>query len=127
MKLPFNPRARQIVVRAELTGKANYVRLRLLLDTGASFSVVSREALALAGYDLAAEGMTTSLTTGSGTEAARQLFVKGFAALGLARADFPIVGYDLPAAAGVDGVIGLDFLRGHILTMDFVNGILTFE
>ena len=127
MKLPFDLRARQIIVRAELAGKVNHVRLRLLLDTGASFSVVSGEALALAGYDVAAEGVTTSLTTGSGVEAARQLFVRGFAALGLARTNFPIVCYDLPAAAGVDGVVGLDFLRGHVLTLDFVNGILTFE
>ena len=31
----------------------------------------------------------------------------------------------IPADAGVDGLLGLDFLRGHVLTLDFRGGIIT--
>ena len=47
--------------------------------------------------------------------------------MGRFRVNFPIVCYDLPADSGVDGALGMDFLHGHVLTLDLVNGILTFE
>ena len=127
MILPFNPRASRIVVTAEVTGRQGRIRARLLLDTGASVSALSEKRLVELGYDAAKEGVHINLTTGSAVEPALQLFVKGLAALGLTRDDWPIVGCDLPEEAELDGVLGIDFFRGHILTLDFVNGILTFE
>ncbi len=36
-----------------------------------------------------------------------------------------ILSYTLPAAANIDGVLGLDFLREQTLTIDFKQGLLT--
>ncbi len=38
-----------------------------------------------------------------------------------------VVMHDLPAASGVDGLIGLDLLRGKRLTLDFRLGELTLD
>jgi hypothetical protein len=47
-----------------------------------------------------------------------------FQALGLTIADYRIMCHTLPASAGADGVLGLDFFEGHVLTLDFINHTL---
>jgi hypothetical protein len=44
------------------------------------------------------------------------------AALGLERTAFSVLAHTLPPSAGVDGLLGLDFLRGQVLTVDFRSG-----
>ncbi len=48
-------------------------------------------------------------------------------ALGREFAQLPVLAHTLPPSAGVDGVLGLDFLRGQLLTIDFPNGRLTLD
>lgn len=46
-------------------------------------------------------------------------------ALGQERTGFPVLCHTLPASAGVDGLLGLDFLRGQTLTVDLRSGMVT--
>ncbi len=46
--------------------------------------------------------------------------------LGQDREDFEVYAYDLPAATGIDGVLGLDFLRVQSLNIEFRKGLITF-
>ena len=46
-------------------------------------------------------------------------------ALGRELTQLPVLAHTLPPSAGVDGVLGLDFLRGQLLSIDFRNGRLT--
>ena len=127
MKLLFNPQANRIIVSADAVGRTEVATVRLLLDTGASVSVLSEAVLTELGYNPKSEGKLTALTTGSRKEPALRVVIEGLAAMGRFRVNFPIICYDLPADSGVDGALGMDFLHGHVLTLDFVNGILTFE
>jgi hypothetical protein len=43
-------------------------------------------------------------------------------ALGRERLGFPVLGHTLPPSAGVDGLLGVDFFRGLVLTIDFGAG-----
>jgi hypothetical protein len=43
-------------------------------------------------------------------------------ALGHTRTDFEIAALAPPPALTVDGLLGLDFLRGHVLTLDLARG-----
>jgi hypothetical protein len=47
--------------------------------------------------------------------------------LGCDRADLAILGHTLPPSAGVDGLLGLDFLRGQELNIDFRKGTVTLQ
>jgi hypothetical protein len=38
---------------------------------------------------------------------------------------FSVLAHTLPPSAGVDGLLGLDFLRGQVLTVDFRSGRVT--
>jgi len=45
-----------------------------------------------------------------------------FSALRQQRRGFPVLAYDMPPEAGIDGVLGLDFFRGQSLNIDFRKG-----
>jgi hypothetical protein len=51
--------------------------------------------------------------------------VARISSLGQDRTAFPVLAHTLPPSAAVDGVLGLDFLRGHALNIDFRTGQIT--
>jgi hypothetical protein len=65
------------------------------------------------------------VTTASGVEVIPQLALLKLSALGQDRTDFPVLCHTLPPGATVDGLLGLDFIRGHVLRIDFQTGLLT--
>lgn len=125
MTVRFDPNRRTIVVPAILAGATRTVALDLLLDTGASDTVISERKLSAAGYDHSAATNLHTVVTVSGTIQVLEFRVLVFAALGDVRTDFPILSHTFPVGTGHDGILGLDFLRGHVLTLDFVNGQIT--
>ena len=122
MRIPFDPTRRTILVDAELTGPKRTITLKLLLDTGASDTFVEESYLVAAGYSLSGAVNQFQVVTGSGIISVTEVVVSCFASLGQTRADFPILAHSFHPGAGYEGVLGLDFLRGNILTIDFVNG-----
>ena len=122
MSFPFNADRGLILVTAILEGPWGAGFLRLALDTGATDTTLGESALRLVGYELPAETGRVELTTGSGSGLATPITVRRLNALGHTREEFPVLGLELPLAARVDGLIGLDFLRGLTLTVDFRRG-----
>lgn len=122
MSFPFNPQDPLVLVDAELEGPTGGGVLRLALDTGATSTVISVEALVAAGYDPALAPSRVQVTTGSGVEYLPRIPVSRLKALGQERTGFLVLGHTLPPSAAVNGVLGLDFLRGLTLTVDFRLG-----
>ena len=67
------------------------------------------------------------IATGSGLISVPKIRVKNLAALGKKKSNFLILAHDLPLTASVDGVLGLDFLRENVLTVDFQQGFIELE
>lgn len=127
MSLRFDPAGGLIVVPTRLYGPAADTVVRLALDTGATRTVVSWDALVLVGYDPAAAPERVQMTTGSGVEFVPQVLLERLEALGQERRSFPVLCHTLPPSATVDGVLGLDFFRGQRLIVDLRTGIVTVE
>jgi len=127
MSFAFDSRQGLLVVRTELTGPSGVAIVRLALDTGATRTLVGTSLLVAIGYDPAAAHARVEVTTGSGVEFAALVALQRIVALGQERTDFSILAHTLPPSAGVDGVLGLDFLRGTVLTIDFKKGRLTVD
>jgi hypothetical protein len=123
----FNPHHGLIVVGAELHGPSGSIILRLALDTGASTTMVSIAPLVAAGHDPALAGERVQVTTAAGVEFVPRLEIARLNSLGCDRADLAILGHTLPPSAGVDGLLGLDFLRGQELNIDFRKGTVTLQ
>ena len=112
---------------ATLGGPHREVIVELALDTGATATVINRDALQYAGLNLDEDGSPAEITTGSGIEAVLEVRLDSIHALGKVETDFSILCHNLPPSATVDGVLGLDFLRGQRLVVDFRAGQLALE
>lgn len=121
----FNAKRGLIVVRAELFGPSGSIIVRLALDTGATATIVNVALLTAIGYDPALVPDRIEVTTGSGVVYAPRVEVNRIKALGQERTSFPVLAHTLPPSAGVDGLLGLDFLRQQELHIDFRDGRLT--
>ncbi len=122
MSLSFDPGHGLIVVPTEIEGPTGSAILRLALDTGATSTVVNSGLLVAIGYDLALAPDRVEMTTGSGIEYAPRLAIIRLTAIGHSRENVFVLGHTLPQSTGVDGLLGLDFFRNSVLTIDFRDG-----
>jgi hypothetical protein len=83
--------------------------------------------LVTAGYDPAVMGDRVQVTTPAGVEFLPRLTIERLSSLGCDRADLAVLGHTLPLRADVDGLLGLDFLRGQRLSIDFREGAITLQ
>jgi predicted aspartyl protease len=111
-----------VVIQAEVFGPSGSIVLRLALDTGATGTMINVAPLTAIGYDPSLTPHRVQVTTGSGVEFAPRIPVLRIESLGQQRDQFSVLAHTLPPSASVDGLLGLDFLREHILTVDFPQG-----
>lgn len=127
MSFRFDPRDDLIIFPARLYRGDRPEVARLALDTGATRTVISRQIAQYLGYELAGSREQARIITGSGTMSVPLLSVDRIEALGKAETNMRIVCHTLPSRSGIDGVLGLDFLRGERLVVDFRAGLLALE
>ena len=122
MSFAFDPRRGLIVIQTEVFGPRSNAVLRLALDTGATRALIDAGALTAIGYDVAGAPDRVQVTTGSGIASSARIKIERLVALGQERQAFSVVSHQLPSTLSVEGVLGLDFLRGQTLTIDFRSG-----
>jgi hypothetical protein len=121
----FQPGPGPILINVTATRPAGTTNLKLVLDTGATTSLIDSTTLLLLGIDLNQPLRRVQMTTGSSVQVVPIVALTRLGALGRHRIGFPVIAHTLPEGAGVDGMLGLDFLRGHVLTIDFPAGFLS--
>lgn len=126
MSFPFNASSGPIVVEASLPGPLGQADLRLVLDTGATISLIRSTILVAVGYDPDASPDPVRVAMGGGIGLIPRVVLNRFSALGEHRLGYSILSHSIPSATGVDGLLGLDFLRGSVLNIDFQVGRINF-
>lgn len=107
----FDPNADLIFVDAELSGPLGAQKYRFVLDTACGETLVTPESVDKLGYSARQGDSMTAVTTALGREPGYRLCVSRFIALGHAFTNFRVNVHDLPEESGIDGLIGLNFLR----------------
>ena len=125
MSQSFDPQRGLIVVPVELFGLTGSIVVRCALDTGATRTMISVAMLVTVGYDPSLEPERVQVTTGSGVEFSPLTAVTRIVAIGQERIGLPVLAHTLPPTAGIDGLLGLDFLRERLLEIDFRKGMLS--
>ncbi|HYH65085.1 MAG TPA: retropepsin-like aspartic protease [Urbifossiella sp.] len=118
----FDPKARRILVTVHVTGPRTTLDAMLLLDTGATTTLIRTSILLRTGLKLGPNSPQRRFRSATGSAMAPIVVAPQLLALGEARADFPVAAHDFPPAVTFDGLLGLDFLRGRLLTLDFARG-----
>jgi predicted aspartyl protease len=80
--------------------------------------------LSYLGYDLESTGIRHDVVTAAGATNALRLPVQRVEALGISAAGLRVLCHQLPEALRVGGLLGLDFLRGRRLEVDFAAGTI---
>jgi predicted aspartyl protease len=86
-------------------------RLRLVLDTGAAETIVVPDVVDELGYSPRHGEQRTVMRSAVGREEGYMLRVARFACLGYREESFRVHVQDLPEGWGIEGLIGLSFLR----------------
>lgn len=113
-----------IIIIAKIDG----YDVRLALDTAASNTVIDLTALMIAGYRQSESISSVDLETAKGSIIADIYASKELSALGITRKNFEICSYDFLAnnvLTDIDGVLGIDFLLGKKICIDFAKFEIT--
>jgi len=121
----FNPVADLIVVESRLWGPGGRVRLSLAIDTGSATTVVAPHIVDDLGYNPRHGVAVTTVRSAVGEEHGYILTVSRLAALGFMISRFPVHVFDLAAGHGIDGLIGLSFLRNFDYAVRSIVGTIT--
>lgn len=121
----FDPKGRLVVVRVVLTGPTGTHVFRFGVDTGATRTAVAGHVLELLGYSEPPEAERRTARTGSGATRAGLVAVARVQSLGHVRTEFPVVWLPLDPTVMIDGLLGLDFFRELVSTLDFARGDIT--
>ena len=127
MSIAFNPAGSIIPVAVQLAGPGGIATATLVLDTGATWTIIARDVALRLGYDPDAATARAQIITASGRESSPVITVQRITAIDTEMRDFQILCHTLPAGSPVDGLLGLDFFRGQKLTLDFRAGLVTLE
>jgi predicted aspartyl protease len=87
--------------------------VKLLIDTGANFTVLPPDLLIEVGCDLDNPLRRTQIAAAGGLIQVPIVEVPWFNCVGKRVAYFPVVALKLPAAVALDGLLGMDFLKMH--------------
>ena len=121
-------RGRLLLLRAAIGGTNGQTSvLRLLLDTGASYTMLPVEVLEALGYDTHHPLRRARAITASGVIVAPVVRVSWFHCLGQRLEDFPVTAYTLPPSTFVDGLLGMDFLLHCKAVIAIESGTVHFE
>jgi len=123
--LPFDPLASIIVVNVVLKAKHPYTA-KLVLDTGSSFVVLPRALVIDLGLAIDQKN-TVVTTTASMVETVPEISIPEVTFLDKTVKNVRGIVKDLPSESGVDGLLGLSFLKHFKLTIDFTKGLLTLD
>jgi len=126
-KTKFDTEQPIIVLNVALKGHTGIIRrIRMALDTGATYTMIPWEIAEALGYEPEHSKEKVTLVTASGIETAPIIKVKGVNVLGEYVLDVPVVCHDLPARSYVVGLLGASVLRHFKIMIDYGEGDLEF-
>jgi aspartyl protease family protein len=111
-----------LITKAAISGPSGTTVLRLLIDTGSSYTVIPVEALEAIGCSPAAALERVRIITGSGTVIVPLVRVPQLQALGERRLGWRVAAHTLPLGLPIDGLLGMDFLCAVKARIDLDDG-----
>jgi hypothetical protein len=108
-----------------LFGPAKSGEATFALDTGATTTLVDPRLLVLIGLDPANPDDHVFITAATSVTYVPKIVVNAIECLGQRRERLAVIAASLPPSAGLDGLLGLDFFRDRVLTLNFRNGLIT--
>ena len=119
--------ANLIVVRTDIWNKEmqKFSNLLVAIDTGASKTVIDKDILAKAGYDVA-NGKAHKITTASGVETVNEVVVDKLQIGDLSIENTVVYAHSFPQELFISGLLGLDVLSQFDVSFLFSKRLVKF-
>ena len=101
--------------------KEQPIIIRLLIDTGASYTVIPIPILKRINYDVENPIKRKKIITANGAIDVPIIVVPAFNCMGIKQKEFSVVGLNLPVNSFTDGLLGMDFLREAKAVIDIAK------
>lgn len=112
-----------INVYSLIKGPRDRKTLRMVLDTGASYTMIPIKKAREIGYDPPASSKKIEIFTASGIEYVSVITIASFKSLGIEVKELEVVCHDLPPQSPVDGLLGINFLIHYPPFIEFYSRI----
>ena len=93
--------------------------VKLLIDTGSTYTILSWEALLSLGLNPASSLTRRHVTSANGLIVAPEVEIDEFYSLGQRIEHFPVLAHTIPLGSQVSGVLGMNFLRRFDTNLNF--------
>lgn len=124
VKIDFDPDVFGIVLFVTIGHGDIKRRLKMVLDTGATYCMMPWHIAEELGYEPALSRKHVPINTANGQIHVPMIIVESMMVLGKKAENCEMLIHDLPETSRVDGLIGLNFLKHCKLSIDFIKGIL---
>jgi predicted aspartyl protease len=115
-----------LCLKASVRGPSGDPRVvRLLVDTGSSYTVLPVQVLRDIGYSPDDRGQTGSIMAAGGILRSPVIAVLEFNCLGQAAIDFPVVAMNVPFNPVFNGILGMDFMTRYRSVIDLQKAEIT--
>jgi predicted aspartyl protease len=125
--IEFDSSNKMIVIEAAVWGPGGKAPLTLVLDTGSWQTLIVPDVMDDLGFNPRDGQVITSVYSAVGKEQGYMISVPQFSALGFTVTDFPIHVFDLADQYGIDGLLGLSFLRRYNYHVRSAEGLILVE
>lgn len=125
--MKFDPDAPIIVVEPELEGLNITERIKMTLDTGATYTMIPWKIARVLGLGPEISERRVDITTASGVESVPLVSLNSMMLFDKRVRKIDVVIHDLPPRSYVDGLVGLNFLKNFRVCLDFREGILEID
>jgi predicted aspartyl protease len=99
-----------LIARAALTGPGGTKVIKLLVDTGSTYTILPVEVLESIGLSPAESEAHERIATGSGYIIAPKVTVRSLSTLGKEFHRIAVIAHTLPFGGPIDGLLGMDVL-----------------
>jgi len=122
MRHKFDISASVIVVEPELEGEDVSEIIKMVFDTGATYTMLPWKIARVLGLKAEVSERRIDIITASGVESVPLVNLKSIRLFDKKVSNIDVVIHDLPAKSYVDGLLGLNFLRNFDLYINFKDG-----
>ena len=119
----FAPDGSVVILDADISNQIT-VHARLVLDTGATFVVLPWRIITALNIPIDPQSLI-SMSTASSVESTPLVVLPRIKVLDMSVKNVPCLVKDLPPESGVDGLLGLSFLKHFKVSLDFKKGVLS--
>jgi len=113
-----------VLRRIKINGPAGFREIDMVLDTGAVYTVIAWDVAKDIGYDPAISERRMPIITANGVIEAPLITVEGIHIADLRAESVDVICHDIPEIIGIEGLLGLSFLKRFRTLIDYTTGVL---